>query len=1310
MKRWVIFTSILALFLGVFSWGGYRLLWTPDGVRWVLRTVSYFSGIHLQAEKVQGRLAGALHLEGLEASWSGGRLRVDRLTTRLLPGHLLRGRMIYERISADRILIEDHRPKSKILDLTLPRIAGFLTRLDLEARSFALDRILYRRLNESPVEIKRVTGRLAWKQGALAVDPLEMEGEPGRIRGSIGLGFIIPALQLDLLFVPEKPLPLADQIAIQAKLKEARRPEQLAGPISIRSRQNNRERLLFQADLGMAPRRISLKSLFFQENGRKGAVKGESTISFETTEPAFLARLNLDTLDLSPELSFPASLSGDLALQGTSKKVNGTFTLENRLRTWQAFRLDGSFHGQATGVEILLARGDWLKGQLKGQVGVGWENGFSVRGNLEGRNLQPEVFDAGWKGNFNLDVQGKLNRLKAGPPQADLTLQLLESQFQGKSLKGDLKADLRQENLSIQNFNLHGPGIRLFGQGILSRKLDFEGQIDDLSLLLPESRGQASLKGWVRWRQRKLGGQLTFQGRDVFWQDLKIKDLDLKAGLDEEKKDTALDLKARGRKLVFHSFPVDSVSIEGQGTLARQRIVLAVQSPEGKLTAQGEGAYDQGQWTGTLSNLFGAIPLDSPFHLQAPAPLTISAGWVQWSPLVLIGSGDERLTLSGDLGLKPLSGFLGTEWQRFNLARLRPFLRKPQPRGQTSGTVQARLTGDGRLELKARSEMKGSFQWGRQPVDLTRAALDLAWDHQGLRSSWDLAAAEGGRVWGEASSTDKGRLAFPAQGQFETHWEDFELTRWKTKIPDGLSLQGRLAGRIQGQWKEGPRWNLTGVLKWIGGSLAWENKEAALQARVRQADLGISWQEEALRGDLRLELEEYGRISGEFSLPLPSRFPMKIQPAGPLRIGLQGQVRESGLLAALFPQVVRASRGQVQGKLSAKGTWGKPVLEGELELSEAGADLPALGLRLQEVTANASFQEDRINLTSLGMKSGPGRLKGEAAFWLKDWKIIRLQGKLKGQDFQMANLPGFQTLGSPDLDFSGPPEQLTVTGVLKIPEALLSGSPATGVKRASPDVRILDAPKAREPGRVFPIRGEIHLVLGEKVRLKAEGLDTLLRGNPIVRIQNSRDLKAYGEIQTVQGSYNFQGQKLEIRRGRFVFNGPPDNPALDLLALRIIRGRQRLEEWVDEVQAGITMTGPLRTPLIKLYSQPPLSETDILSYILFGEPARQGAGSQDLALLGKAAKFLYGTKMEGNLARRLGLDVIDIQSDGGEVSRSLVTVGKYLDPRLYLGIGGSLFNNSYQLILRYSLTPHLELETKGGTESGGGIFFKVDFE
>jgi autotransporter translocation and assembly factor TamB len=58
-----------------------------------------------------------------------------------------------------------------------------------------------------------------------------------------------------------------------------------------------------------------------------------------------------------------------------------------------------------------------------------------------------------------------------------------------------------------------------------------------------------------------------------------------------------------------------------------------------------------------------------------------------------------------------------------------------------------------------------------------------------------------------------------------------------------------------------------------------------------------------------------------------------------------------------------------------------------------------------------------------------------------------------------------------------------------------------------------------------------------------------------------------------------------------------------------------------------------------------------------------------------------------------------------ELSRSIVTVGKYLDPRLSIGIGGSPFTKAYQVILRYSLTKHLEVETKAGTESGANLYY-----
>ena len=392
------------------------------------------------------------------------------------------------------------------------------------------------------------------------------------------------------------------------------------------------------------------------------------------------------------------------------------------------------------------------------------------------------------------------------------------------------------------------------------------------------------------------------------------------------------------------------------------------------------------------------------------------------------------------------------------------------------------------------------------------------------------------------------------------------------------------------------------------------------------------------------------------------------------------------------------------------GYLGKAGPGGTFELSEGGADLPTLGIRLQDLSLRGGFSDDRVRVDSLALRSGPGNLNGKAAFRLKGRKIAGIEGQLTGKDFQFVNRPDIQALGSPDLNFSGAPDQIQVKGRIEIPEAQIAGGSVQGIRKASPDVVIVDAPSVLPPGKAFPIQGEISLVFGEKVRVKVEGLNTLLKGNVRVTLKNSKDLKAEGEIRADQGVYLVQGSKLEITRGRLIFKGPPDNPGLDILAYRTIRGRQRLEDWVDEVKAGVVVTGTVRSPLVRLYSQPTMTESDIMSYILFGTPMGKGTDRTDLAILGKAARALVGEKAETGLFSRLDLDALDIQSGGGDVSRSIVTVGKYLDPRLYLGLGGSLFSNTYQVILRYALTPRLELETKGGTQSGGGIFFKVDFE
>ncbi len=1308
MKRLLLISSVLFFIFGFLLWGVYRLLWTPEGVRWLFKTVSHYSSLTLSAEKIGGRITGLLDLEGLKIVWAEGQVRIDKMQTRLKPFPLLRGKIVFEKIGLNRFVWEDQRTKNEPLDLSLPKISGLLSRLNLEVQTFGLEEFTYRHGEDPPLRIKTIGGRFSWKYGLAAASPIWLEVDSGRLQGAVGIGFNYPVLWVNIRLLPKRPLQGMDQIVIRGNLKGANAPEQLAGRISIQGRAGTQERFFSQTELGIAPHRIQFRKANIRATNRKGIIGGRAEVVFDQTGPAFQTWLNLNGLDFSREIGFTTSLSGSFHLVGRPDKYTGDFEFRNTNQSWQSFRLVGTLRGKKTGLDVRLVQSEWLKGSLNGRVNLNWSKTFSVNGSFTGRQLRPETIQPKWPGLINLELKGEFNRSTLGHNQGRLTLNLLESRFQGKVLQGQLRTRLENSSLAIERAVFRGRGFQLTGSGDLSKRLDFEARVDDLSALVTGSQGSFSTKGWVRWRNNRLGGQLALEGKNMYWAGTNIKGIKLEASLDQEEIDTAVSINTRIQELVYRSFKVHDFSGKADGTLSQLKISLFGAGPQGKIQARLVGAFREKQWKGTLVSLSGDTAPGAPFNLQSPATLLIGTNRFKLSPLVINGKKGERLSLEADIGLHPISGFLRTEWQAIDLARSRPYLGKGRLTGLTSGMIKAVFPAGGRLDLEAQAGLTGMFQTEDRRLEIKRGDLNLSWDDAGLHFSWNGEISGGARVWGEAVSSEKGQLAFPAEGSAKIFWEGIDLELLKLNLPPALRAQGKIMGRLQGNWNRGSRFSLSGQMKIGNGSLTWREKDTTFNTQIKKADVGFHWMEDRLQGDLILELDEYGKVSGNFSLPVPARFPVKVEPAGPLAFDLKGNVRENGLLTALFPEAVQTSRGEIVWDLSAKGTWERPSFSGNLELSEAGADILPLGLRIEKISAKGIFNQDRIDLTSLEMHSGPGRLEGHGILLLKDWKIAKVQAKLKGNRFQFINRPGIQALAAPDLDISGTPAHLSVSGVLEIPEALLSGQPQ-GFKRTSSDVVILDAPAPSPKETAWPIYGEIRLRLGPQVLLKAAGLEVLLREGLTVHIRSTNDIKAQGEI-LVQGHYLLQGQKLDISGGRFLFNGPPDNPVLDLLALRKIRRGEGLEGLGNEIQAGIAVTGTLRSPLIKLYSQPPLSETDTFSYILFGEPLKEGADKQNLMLLTKAAGTLLGGGMQNKLASRFGLDTLEIRSDGSDLSGSVLTVGKYLNPRLFLGLGGSLFSNSYHLILRYALTPNIEIETQGGTSNGGNIFYKVEFE
>jgi translocation and assembly module TamB len=1308
MKPRLKYAIIVSVFLVGFAWATLWMLGTPEGARWLLRMVSRWSPVKIEAERVSGRIVDGLHLEGIKIDWPEGRIQIDRFLMRWQPADLFLGKITLQNVNLDRVRLQDNAPESKTpFDLTLPKIPGPPAGLHLEVRSFRLNEFIYRRLDRSPFKVVNISGHLSWHRSFIKMKRFVFEGPNGHAEVKGELNFLQPSLSLDVRFSPKEPLLGLHSLWINFQLLPAQPPEQMAGKMLITAKSGATEDIQLKGELGIASHALKLRRFLLSQSGRNGTVAADGELNFSPEKSLFRMNMKLKELDFSRGLSIATTVSGHLDVEGDLADYQGRFDLRNTQKGWHEAHLAGTFQGDLNGIKVSTLEGTLLDGTLKGQAEASWQKGFSIVGTLLGRKLDPSKITSEWKGQINLNLDTHFRWTETGPPQGKVVVHLLESHLRGKALTGDIDAELDRGILRLRKGELRGKGFYLFSHGVLQERLNFDAQVSDLTGLIPGARGSFSANGWARLRNHYLSGSLTGQGNGLLFAGAQVKRVSVAARLDEGEKGI-VDLRAKAQGLAYGFVRVDSASLNVTGSVSSHKGDITIQWPNGDVQGVLVGVYTKEGWEGTINRLTGNHPRGRPWSLQTPVAVSVSMGKLKLTPFTVVSQTGERVRISADFTLRPIYGFLEVEWQQVDLEHASPYLGRPYLFGHTTGELKVQWPGEDRLRLNAKVNVTGTLRDPSLKFELSHGFVNLRWDEKGLFASWELELAEGGKAHGQLSSPHPARFAIPPQGKLDVTWEGIDLGLLRPWLPPALAIEGHLAGQLDGRWMTGLRLNVKGGVKISQGSFIWKGRNGVISARLKMAELSLSWLEEQLVGEISLVLEKYGHAKGNFKLPLPAHLPTVFQAKGPVFLFLEAQVQEKGLVQALFPEWIQESQGTLDLNLTASGTWKEPRMEGHLKLTGAGAYLPTAGVHLKELGAEVLFTGNQIRITSFRARSGPGQIEGTVFLRLRDWKISHFEGHLKGDRFQTIYLPELQVLISPNLDLEGTGEKLAVRGEILIPELLVLDRQTKEVIRPSPDVVIVDGKETFVPSAAFPLHLQVRVILGAKVLVKAEGIDARLTGDLSLRSENSKEMTARGEIQVAQGHYNAYGQKLEITRGSLLFNGPVDRPTLDVLALR------KIGRGFEEVQAGVTVTGPIQSPLVRLYSKPAMPETDILSYIVLGHPLSKGGDKEQTTLLMEAAGALLSAGesvlLKNQLSSGLGIDTLDIQTGGGDISRSLVTVGKYLNPRLYVGLGGSLFTNTYQIILRYSLTKNLEVESKTGTVSGANIYFKIEFD
>ncbi|HET6349867.1 MAG TPA: translocation/assembly module TamB domain-containing protein, partial [Candidatus Krumholzibacteria bacterium] len=416
------------------------------------------------------------------------------------------------------------------------------------------------------------------------------------------------------------------------------------------------------------------------------------------------------------------------------------------------------------------------------------------------------------------------------------------------------------------------------------------------------------------------------------------------------------------------------------------------------------------------------------------------------------------------------------------------------------------------------------------------------------------------------------------------------------------------------------------------------------------------------------------------------------------------ECKDIGPVLAVFVPALAASSGSLSAHVKPVGTAESFHVVGSAALENARVDTPN-GLHLRKTQARLDWDgEGRITMEG-GATSGGRRMALSAKSARGTQGFLSGTFSAKGQRFQIINRPDAEVFVSPDLQLKVEARMADITGTVAVPYARIEVAqvPASAAT-PSPDVVVVEDTLAAKPR--LQVRTQVRVALGDSVTFDGFGLQSRLSGSLAVDDERGRPTRGTGEIQLVDGKYRAFGNELKIDPGRLVFGGGPiDNPGIDLRAYRGLTTQNVMAASSGEI-VGVKLRGTLRRPELTLFSNPPMSESEMMSYLLFGRSNNTGSGGEQSALASAAMllSMQKGTQMAGDLGKKFSLDEAYLET-GEEAREAAFVAGKYLSPKLYVSYAAGLFEHANTFRARYSLSGHWTLQAESGKDDSTDLLY-----
>src|SRR5690606_4491972 len=166
-----------------------------------------------------------------------------------------------------------------------------------------------------------------------------------------------------------------------------------------------------------------------------------------------------------------------------------------------------------------------------------------------------------------------------------------------------------------------------------------------------------------------------------------------------------------------------------------------------------------------------------------------------------------------------------------------------------------------------------------------------------------------------------------------------------------------------------------------------------------------------------------------------------------------------------------------------------------------------------------------------------------------------------------------------------------------------------------------------------------------------------------------------------------------------LFQGPYDNPGLDILAVRE----------TPEYEVGLEVSGTIQQPKSTIRPPEGMSESESMAILLTGKPLNEASAADAYVLLSAVSGLGMsdGPMITEEIAQTLRVDEFTINSDDG-FKQSELWVGKYLSPRLFVRYIVGLFDQVSSVGVTYEITDKLRVEAESGEIQSVDLIYKIE--